>query len=306
LIEDLPAPTEKNSQESNSDEYTTESDSQHLSDLFNSSEEDSISGIPKSGTYKVSNLSMEQFIDDSNNQTPGILTEDILKKHLESLLYSIKETLGVHTLINTDVLATPSFPLDTSSVSYGYTSSQSTEAIDKSSLKLTLKYAARSSTSDPEKAAKLYAVMKLCSGINNNNKIAMAEKNKLVRIYMYTMVRRPIDELKVILKTLGFDISKIWGIDFIGENILELTLTNNYLTEFVVRVRAYPNLMLLPRGIPEGRSLLANSEILESIKSSLISRLEIVQGPGSRDQVKNILVEVASKLGIYLVSKNLK
>ncbi|OMJ10487.1 hypothetical protein AYI69_g10224 [Smittium culicis] len=164
--------------------------------------------------------------------------------------------------------------------------------------KLSYSEIAKSQTKNSKDAQKLAQSNRKLEGTKPINSDTKAEKtHKLARIYVLEISRQRIKDVKVCLYEMLFQLSKIYNMDFIGQRLLEFTVTEEYAPAFSARVKAFGFLKLMPKVNPiESSNPLATDETKEACMTAYLNRLkrsiEMTTKPEVFMYMKDLLAEV--------------
>ncbi|PVU89951.1 hypothetical protein BB561_005098 [Smittium simulii] len=153
-----------------------------------------------------------------------------------------------------------------------------------------------------EETFRLHEAIRKCAGVKPLSSGTKAEQTHFIsRIYVQGITRMPYKDLKQILFTMRFRLSKIFSLDYVGKKTLEFTVAADYAAAMIQKVRSYPFLSVLSKvdpTIPIDKS--ASEATKLAVKKAFTDRLQRAFAATNRPELASYFADLAAESGVIL------
>ncbi|PVU89949.1 hypothetical protein BB561_005096 [Smittium simulii] len=155
-----------------------------------------------------------------------------------------------------------------------------------------------------EETFRLHEAIRKCAGVKPLSSGTKAEQTHFIsRIFVQGITRMPYKDLKQILFTMRFRLSKIFSLDYVGKKTLEFTVAADYAAAMIQKVRSYPFLFVLSKVDPTMPFDKNASEATKlAVKKAFTDRLQRAFAATNRPELASYFADLAAESGVILDS----
>ncbi|PVU99646.1 hypothetical protein BB560_005473, partial [Smittium megazygosporum] len=129
-------------------------------------------------------------------------------------------------------------------------------------------------------------------------------KHGYSRLYVQGIARQEYSKVKVILKSLKFQLNKIVNLEFIGRKTLEFTVVSDYAPSFLRKIKELEIFSIIPKVDPSiPMDPLATEKSKINIKLAYQNRLKRTYSATNKKNFANYIFDLAAEAGIDLGTK---